>query len=236
MSEKFDLSNGLSRRTMVKGAAWSVPVLATAIAVPMAAASEPYDVSVTSNCVGNYDLDGLLGLIAAVPLVGAGAAATVQGLLAAVGLTPVQSRGFTITANEGTIPAGTQFTLTSDQGIIDLTALGLGNLLGASVLGLVTTDGSAAILQLNSALTLGQSTSITLPVSAIDLGVTGQASLALIGSDNPGGAGAPNSANLSLVSVDTNLGSLVNLGALNVLLGALKITVQLCPGQTRPGA
>lgn len=32
-------SAGLSRRTIVKGAAWSVPVIAAAVAVPMAAAS-----------------------------------------------------------------------------------------------------------------------------------------------------------------------------------------------------
>ncbi len=34
-------SAGLSRRTIVKGAAWSVPVIAAAVAVPMAAASTP---------------------------------------------------------------------------------------------------------------------------------------------------------------------------------------------------
>lgn len=37
-------SAGLSRRTIVKGAAWSVPVIAAAVAVPMAAAStDPLD-------------------------------------------------------------------------------------------------------------------------------------------------------------------------------------------------
>jgi hypothetical protein len=46
---------GFDRRTLVKGAAWSVPVIALAIAVPKAAAStDPWDVSLTSGCV----LDG----------------------------------------------------------------------------------------------------------------------------------------------------------------------------------
>lgn len=61
-------SDGLSRRTVVKGAAWSVPVVAAAVAVPLAAASTPAPaatfwatgatVSVVSGNVTNYTVEG----------------------------------------------------------------------------------------------------------------------------------------------------------------------------------
>ncbi|MFD5213450.1 hypothetical protein [Microbacterium sp. NPDC058345] len=232
--------NELSRRTLVKGAAWSLPVIAVAAATPMAAASTAtqFDVGVAPSCVGNYDLDGLLGLIAGVPGVGGAVANTVQTLLAGIGLTPFESRGFTITAVEGTVPQGTQFTLSTAPGLIDLALLD--DVIDADVLGLVSVNGnSSAIVELVQPLTVGQSTTIQLSQDAVDLGVTGAASLALNGSDNPStGAGAPNSADLNLISVDTNLGSLVDLGDLGIILAplvsALEITVQLCPGQTLP--
>lgn len=227
---------GVSRRTLVKGAAWSLPVIAVAAATPLAAAStaENFDVAVTPSCVGNYDLTGLLGLIEAVPGVGDAAGATVQGLLSAIGLEPFQSRGYTITAAEGTIPAGTQFTLTTEPGLIDLSLLA--GAINASVLGVVSVNGSSsATLELAADLPEGTSTTIQLGSAAVDLGLTGSTSLALVGSDNPSTApGASNSAELNLVSVTTNLGSLVNLGALGILLNALSITVQLCPGQSLP--
>ncbi|KJQ55071.1 hypothetical protein [Microbacterium sp. SA39] len=39
MTEEINTSKGFSRRTVVKGAAWSVPVIAAAVATPLAAAS-----------------------------------------------------------------------------------------------------------------------------------------------------------------------------------------------------
>ncbi|UFS60825.1 hypothetical protein [Subtercola endophyticus] len=50
----------LHRRTIVKGAAWSLPVIAVAVAAPMAAASvgTPWDVSITSGCA--VDIGGAL--------------------------------------------------------------------------------------------------------------------------------------------------------------------------------
>ncbi|GGM42708.1 hypothetical protein [Microbacterium saperdae] len=39
MTEEIQKDKGLSRRTVVKGAAWSVPVIAAAVATPLAAAS-----------------------------------------------------------------------------------------------------------------------------------------------------------------------------------------------------
>ncbi len=47
---------GLSRRTVVKGAAWTVPTVAVATAVPLAAAS-------TSTDVGAYALNGSCGTL-----------------------------------------------------------------------------------------------------------------------------------------------------------------------------
>lgn len=229
---------GLSRRTIVKGAAWSMPVLATAVAVPAVSAStdENFDVGVTASCVGNYDLDGLLGLINDIPLVGPTVGTTVQNLLSAIGLQPFESRGFDITAVEGTIPAGTQFTLASSPGLIDLSLLG--DLIDANVLNLVTIgDGTATVALVND-LTEGEAAHITLQGSVVDLGVTGNASLSLVGNDNPSTTpGAPNSISQDYVTVETNLGSLIDVSGIPIvgaLVGALSITVQLCPGQDNP--
>ncbi len=39
VTEEIQKNKGISRRTIVKGAAWSVPVIAAAVATPLAAAS-----------------------------------------------------------------------------------------------------------------------------------------------------------------------------------------------------
>ncbi|GAA4486050.1 hypothetical protein [Microbacterium panaciterrae] len=49
-------ARGVSRRSLVKGAAWSVPVIAVAAATPLAAAS-------TATNVGNFSLDGTCGVL-----------------------------------------------------------------------------------------------------------------------------------------------------------------------------
>lgn len=43
MTEEVQPASGLSRRAIVKGAAWSLPVVAVAVATPLAAASTPTD-------------------------------------------------------------------------------------------------------------------------------------------------------------------------------------------------
>lgn len=230
-------NKGLSRRTVVKGAAWSVPVIAAAVATPLAAASAPaFDVAVAASCDGNYDLTGLLGAINAIPLAGPTVGSTVQGLLGAIGLTPFVSRGFTISAAEGTIPAGTQFTLTTDPGLIDLSLLA--GAIQAGVLQIVTVNGeTSAIISTVSDIPQGGTATVTLGSDAVDVGLGGQGALALVGADNPTGAGQPNAAELDLISVDTTLGDLLDLGQFGLLapvLGALSLTVQLCPGQTLP--
>lgn len=61
-------NQGLSRRTLVKGAAWSVPVIAAAVALPMAAASG----NITGNDAANYywDAEAQGGFTALVPAAG----------------------------------------------------------------------------------------------------------------------------------------------------------------------
>lgn len=52
--------NNISRRTLAKSAAWSVPVVAVAVAAPMAAASNTTDYIVSRNCA-------LLGVLGSLP-------------------------------------------------------------------------------------------------------------------------------------------------------------------------
>lgn len=61
-------NHGISRRTLVKGAAWSVPVIATAVALPMAAASG----NIVTNDEANYywDAEAQGGFTALVPASG----------------------------------------------------------------------------------------------------------------------------------------------------------------------
>ena len=55
MTEEIQKNSGFSRRTVVKGAAWSVPVIAAAVATPLAAASNVE--------VGAFALDGSCGVL-----------------------------------------------------------------------------------------------------------------------------------------------------------------------------
>lgn len=239
MSEQFDQNAGLSRRTMVKGAAWSVPVLAAAVAAPMASASTAgkYDVGVAAECNGNYDLDKLLnGISAAIngvtiagipigivlgtllgPVISA-AQDTVEGLLDAIGLKKFVNRGFTVTAVEGTIPVDTEFTL-DGGGLIDLTLLPGILQTEANALGLVSINGNTATLKLLRDLTVGESQHFTLQGNAIDLSVAGTVSFGLVGQDDPSTApGFPNSVSQNFVVVETNLG---DLGVVTGLLDAI---------------
>ncbi|MFK3676441.1 hypothetical protein ACI2IP_01835 [Microbacterium sp. NPDC090218] len=56
MTEEIQKNKGVSRRTLVKGAAWSVPVIAAAVATPLAAASGDIE-------VGAFSLDGTCGIL-----------------------------------------------------------------------------------------------------------------------------------------------------------------------------
>lgn len=63
---------GIDRRTIVKGAAWTLPVIAATVAAPVAAATgtSPWNVSITPNCVVDAAGTGFTGpgfLVAADP-------------------------------------------------------------------------------------------------------------------------------------------------------------------------
>lgn len=265
-------NQGISRRSVAKGAAWSVPVLAAAVSVPMASAStaESYDVGVSASCVGNYDLDQLRsGLGDTVRSLPGGALLaplitpitntlvdTLKGLLSGLGFEEFESRGFNIQAVEGTVPAGTQFTL-SGGGLININLLedALGGA-GANALGLVSINGDDAVIELTRDLAEGETQLISLRGDAVDLSVGGTVTFGLVGSDNPSTApGQPNTSSQNFVVVETSLGNLnlVNdlmdavegvpgIGAVLSLittplrnaLSALTVTLQLCPGQEPP--
>jgi len=55
VTEEIQKNSGFSRRTVVKGAAWSVPVIAAAVATPLAAAS--------GGDIGAFALDGSCGVL-----------------------------------------------------------------------------------------------------------------------------------------------------------------------------
>lgn len=83
MTEEIQQEKGFSRRTIVKGAAWSVPVIAAAVATPLAAAS-----------TGDVEL-------------GAFTTAGTCGVLGVLG------PGFTLTASgTAPLPVGTTITIT----------------------------------------------------------------------------------------------------------------------------
>ncbi|WP_029088325.1 hypothetical protein [Brevibacterium album] len=267
-------TTGLSRRSVAKGAAWSVPVLAAAVSVPMASASvdpgDAFDVAVSADCAGNYDLaqlrQGLSDIVGSLP---GGALLqplltpitntlvdTTTTLLSGLGFDEFESRGFTILAAEGTVPAGTQFTLTGG-GLINITLLedALGGA-GADALGLVSINGDDAIIELNRDLAQGEQQHITLRGDAVDVSVGGTVTFGLVGTDNPSTEpGQPNSVSQNFVVVETSLGELglvnqlldavegipgigavlsIITGPLRTALEALTVTLQLCPGQDAP--
>ncbi|MBO0984666.1 hypothetical protein [Rathayibacter sp. SD072] len=77
--------NSISRRSLTKSAAWSVPVVAVAVAAPMAAASTTVDIVVSGSCA----------------------------TLSVVGTAGTAPRFTASAVGGGVIPAQTQFTLSS---------------------------------------------------------------------------------------------------------------------------
>ena len=199
---------GINRRKIVKGAAWSLPVIATAIAAPSAAASTTpaWDARVSGTCSGQFKAAGLASNI-------------LNALTGALGLTAA-TRSFTITAQEGTIPAGTQFQL-NHGGLLNL------NLLGWSALGLtLLSSGPVATLALVNPLPLGQSITIDLLVGLADVRVASNMSLSLAGADNPSSA----SPGANSASIRTTLGTTVR------VLGLVNVNLQVCGWRTHPAS
>lgn len=136
MTEEIQKNKGVSRRTLVKGAAWSVPVIAAAVATPLAAASGDVEVgafTVNGDC-------GVLGL----------------GLLAT---------GVEITASPtAPLPAGTSIALTgtglANVGVVSVT----GGLASVSVVS-PTTRNIVLDAPLAAGATLSLSTTINVAVA-----------------------------------------------------------------------
>lgn len=85
----------VARRTVVKGAAWSVPAIAAAVAMPLAAAATnvtTFDVRVQRE----------------------------KCTLAGIGLGDAQKPNFTIYADAGVVPAGSVFELVVANGLVNL--------------------------------------------------------------------------------------------------------------------
>lgn len=110
---------GVTRRTVVKGAAWSVPVMAASVAVPAHAASAVnWNSKIVQFCSGNFTKSDLEGVVPSnlVDFVA-------NGLWTLNNLDPDARRGFTITATRGSIPAGTQYILEDTNNLLDQTRI-----------------------------------------------------------------------------------------------------------------
>ncbi|MEP6477977.1 MAG: hypothetical protein ABJB03_01185 [Rhodoglobus sp.] len=219
------ISDGkVSRRTVAKMAAWSVPVLAVAVASPAEAASLNWDVAVTANCSNNYDLGVLQGLLNGVGLgLSIGLVQTALGLL---GLTPGAVRTFTITATAGVVPAGTQFTL-SNAGLLTANLVGISGFAALTVANILVIN--AGTTTITTAVDMPQGTSVTLDLfkALVDVGAISTISLSLVGNDNPVGV----EVGADSASISTLVGASVNLGTLGLGLpglSGLTLAVQVC--------
>lgn len=219
MTEELTQHQGISRRTIVKGAAWSIPVMAAAVAAPAAVATggPAWDVTVTGTCANDYDLSALEALVPGLLV------DTVEAALALLGLTPGASRTFTIAATEGTVPAGTTFSLAYPDGLIDLGLLE--GIIEAEALTVATINNTQATFTLDSDLTQGDSITIDLFDSILEIGALSSITLSLVGSDNPTD---PGSEGADSATVSTLVGVAANLGSLGIIGVSGSLQVQLC--------
>lgn len=239
------------RRSVMKAAAWSVPVLATAVAVPAFAQTLPpgQDVRVAAYCDGQYDIASLQSLLAGVSVVGLPVGLTlsvltdlVKAALAALGFREGATRRFEISAAAGApIPAGVSFQLaTSPPALIDLTALQ--GLLAVQALFIADVNGSGFKLTTTTALTAAPQT-IELQSLLLDADVATQTSLTLLDDDGSAPGEAPDyGAFNTLAGAYVDLGELdlgaqletVLPGTLNaVLRGLIRAVLGLTGGLTR---
>lgn len=219
MTEELTQHQGISRRTIVKGAAWSIPVMAAAVAAPAAVATggPGWDVTVSAACSGQYSLRLLQNQV------GTALVAVAEGLLNALGLSRA-TREFTITATEGTVPAGTTFSLAYPDGLIDLTLLQ--GLIETNALTVVTINNSQATFTLDSDLTQGQSITLDLLQAIIDVQLLSSVTLSLVGNDNPTD---PGSEGADSATVNTLAGAGVDIDLNGPLPGGVvTVGVQLC--------
>ncbi|MFE6995708.1 hypothetical protein ACFVAE_07095 [Microbacterium sp. NPDC057659] len=210
--EENTTRGGIDRRTIVKGAAWSLPVVAVAVATPFASASAaPFNATVTGNCSGNYDLSVLTSIV------GPALVGTVQTALGLLGFQPNATRRFTVTATSGTIPAGTSYTLTDPNAL--LTVSGLQNVIGAGVASVVSTTGGFVI---TTSADIAQGGSFTVDVyrALVNVGALSSFTLTQNVSDSDN---ADNSDTVSSL-----LAAAVNLGSLGIIGVSGSLAVQTC--------
>lgn len=188
MTEELKRS-GLNRRSVVKGAAWAMPVVAAATLVPLASASTvpTWNVAITGTCSGNFKAAGL-------------GSALLNRLTTTLGLDEAV-REFTIMATQGTVPTGTEFSFASG-GLVNVELLTVSSSLGANALSIVSV-GSGAVLTLTQDLPEGGFITIDLLSGVADVKLAGTTSLTLssVGDSDP----ADNTA-----SITTGLGTTVN--------------------------
>lgn len=191
MSEQ---GSGLSRRTVVKGAAWSVPVIAAAVATPLAAASQAVDLTVTGNCSGQFRAAGLASNI-------------LNALTGLLGFDPAV-RSFTVTAGATAVPSGTTLLL-DNTGLLNVGLLSITGALDISALDIVNIGGGVSSITLQQPLPAGQSFTVDLLPAVVDLKVAAAQNLALSTDASKSGSVsvlAGTSVNvLGLISVDLQL-------------------------------
>ncbi|GAB3630725.1 hypothetical protein GCM10027421_00780 [Microbacterium shaanxiense] len=163
MTEEIQ-TKGISRRTVVKGAAWSVPVIAAAVATPLASASTALDLTIVGNCSGSFNASGLAGNI-------------VQQLATVLGLQPA-TRNFTVTAGATAVPAGTVLTL-DNSGVLNVGLIGVTGALDVSALDIISLGGGVTQITLQQELPAGQSFVLDLLPAVVDLKVAATQTLAL---------------------------------------------------------
>lgn len=157
-------NKGLSRRTVVKGAAWSVPVIAAAVATPLAAASTTLDLTITGSCAGQFRAAGLASNI-------------LNALTGALGLDPA-TRTFTVTAGSTAVPAGTTFLL-SNSGVLNVGLITVTGALDVSALDIVNVGGGVTSITLEQPLAAGQSFVLDLLPAVVDVKVAATQTLSL---------------------------------------------------------
>lgn len=236
MTHPSKQDNDLARRTLVKGAAWSVPVIAAAVATPLASASGEWNGEVTANCSGHYSLDLLTALLGEVGLGGVSAAvlSLVTPLLAALGLQDGAERSFTIEATETEpIPIGTVYEMTiGNPALLDLTALQDLQLVQLGVLGLVEVNANTFRFTTTQEITQGSPITIDLFPVLLDAGIADTISIQQISADaDPGDDFSQVS---SLVAAQINLGALVVVPAIPPFTPAITVgnTYPALNGQT----
>ena len=169
---EVEKSRGISRRTIARTAAWSVPAVAVVAATPAYAASGTFwDAKISSHC------DGTL-------------------------LAPVHHAGFTITnVGNAVMPTGTQFTLSisglasanvlQGAGLVNLTAVGLVNIGGAWV----------QTLQTVSDVQPGGTATYTLPDALLSVQVLTTFTLTVATPEPAGASSSNNTASFGLTNV-----------------------------------